>query len=410
MSKRTLVMITPHGDPLGRTGEPDIGGQCVYIRELSVALAARGGKILAFTRDRSDGKPNREQMGPGADVIRIPCGPRGFVPKEKIRPYLDEFASGLGEHLDGTEIISSHFWDGGYVAGLLQPRNGWIHTSHSLGRRKLASLPDADPSDYIERTTAETHALQDCDSIIASTKLERHDLIELYEADSEKITVIPPGVDAHRFHMIRNKASLKKKLGFSDAPLVMTLGRLDPRKGFDLYFRAASYVLRVLGQNVPVQFLLSAGVNEHDAYESREHDKLTKLIDELAIKEYVRWLPVLEPDVLPLYYQASDLFVMPSRYELFGIVILEAMASGLPVVATRFGGPPEIITDGENGCLVDPTDVESFAMCMANLIRDQKKRERMADKAKKTVDTTYSWTKLAKRHLQLYTDKCRNEV
>lgn len=402
MPNATVVMITPHGDPLGRIGEPDAGGQCVYIRELSSALAAQGSHVLAFTRDRSDGKPRQEQMAPGADVIRIPCGPEGFVRKESLLPYLGEFAETLSSYLDGNEIISSHFWDGGYVAKLLDPSGNWLHTSHSLGRRKLASLKDADFSAYKERIAIETSILQHCDAIIASTSLEKNDLVELYGADDAKITVIPPGVDANRFHPASDKQTLKRELGFSADPLVFTLGRLDPRKGFDLYLRAAAKAKQMLGGKHSVQFALSAGINGHDAYETEEHDRLKNLIEELSIGESVRWIPVLPPDVVTLYYRASDLFAMPSRYELFGIVMLEAMASGVPVITTKFGGPPEVVANGEDGQLVDPTDIDAFAAAMTDLIRHPKRRQRMGEEARRKVESLYSWEKLAIQHQHLY--------
>jgi glycosyltransferase involved in cell wall biosynthesis len=398
-------MITPHGDPLGRIGEPDVGGQCVYIRELSSALAALGTTVLAFTRDRSDGKPKREQMAPGADVIRIPCGPKGFLRKEDLLPYLSEFAETLSGYLGSNEIISSHFWDGGYVADLLDPSSEWIHTSHSLGKRKLASLHGADPSEYRERIAIETRILQRCDTVIASTSLEKHDLVELYGADEAKISVIPPGVDANYFHPPSDKQALKRKLGFSADPLVFTLGRLDPRKGFDLYFRAAARAKQILGEDSPVQFALSAGVNEHGTYELEERDRLTNLIETLSIAGSVHWLPILPPDTVALYYGAADLFVMPSRYELFGIVMLEAMASGVPVIATKFGGPPEVVANGENGQLVDPTDIDAFAAAMADLISNPKKRQRMGEEARRSIEDLYCWEKLAQRHHQLYVGK-----
>jgi len=402
LRNQRVVMITPHGDPLGRIGEPDVGGQCVYIRELSSALAAQGTRVLAFTRDHSDGKLEREQMAPGAELIRIPCGPKGFLPKEEIRPYLDEFAAKLSGYLEGDEIISSHFWDGGYVAELLQPSKKWIHTSHSLGKRKLASLPHADASEYRDRIATEADVLQRPDAIIASTSLEKQDLIRLYGADEAKITVIPPGVDANRFHPPSDRQAIKKRLGFSADPLVFTLGRLDPRKGFDLYLRAAARTREILGEESPVQFVLSAGADEGNAYELEERDRLRNLIERLSIGESVHWLPIVPTEDLPLYYGAADLFVMPSRYELFGIVVLEAMASALPVIATQFGGPPEVILDGENGRLIDPTNIDAFAQVMSELIGYSEKREKMGKTARRNIEDSYCWAVLAEHHQQLY--------
>ncbi len=395
-------MITPHGDPLGRIGEPDIGGQCVYIRELAAQLASLGLRISIFTRNRGDGKPARESIVPGAEVIRIACGPDGFLPKEEIHPYLDEFAAGVRKHIRGEEVIHSHFWDGGRVAELLKPRRMWIHTSHSLGKRKLASLPQENHEEYRERIDAETEILQQCDAVIASTSLEKQDLVRLYGADEQKITVIPPGVDTDRFHPPEDRQALRKELGFSDDPLVFTLGRLDKRKGFDLYLRAAARVKELLGKNGDVRFVLSAGASKGHAREIKERDRLQELLESLSIEGSVTWLPILQEDDIPRYYGAADVFVLPSRYELFGIVMLEAMACGLPVVATKFGGPPEVITDGENGRLVDPTDIESLATAITDLVRHPEQREKMGRAARRTIENSYSWEMLAKRHQQLY--------
>ena len=407
MSELQVVMITPHGDPLGRIGEPDIGGQCVYIRELAAQLAILGVRVRIFTRDRGEGKPVCESIVPGAEVIRIPCGPNGFLPKEKIRPYLDEFASGVQDRLHGEEVIHSHFWDGGYVAGLLGPRHIWVHTSHSLGKRKLASLPQADHNNYKGRIDIETKILQQCVSVIASTSLEQQDLVKLYGADEQKIEVIPPGVDADRFHPPEDRQALKEELGFSEGPLVYTMGRLDRRKGFDLYLRAAARVKEQLGGDSGVQFVLRAGANKE--HEIKERDCLKELLESLAIEDIVTWLPLLREEDVPRYYGAADLFVLPSRYELFGIVMLEAMACGVPVVATKFGGPPEVVSDGKNGRLIDPTDIESFATVITDLIRQPKQRQEMGKTARRNIEDSYCWETLAKRHQRLYAGKRESE-
>jgi len=397
-------MITPHGDPLGRIGEPDIGGQCVYIRELVSELAAQGTRVLTFTRDRSDSKPQQEPIAPGADLIRIPCGPEGFLPKEKIQPYLSEFANRMSTHLRGDEIIISHFWDGGYVASLLESTGKWIHTSHSLGKRKLASLPQADHAKYSDRIRTESEIMERCDAMIASTTLERQDLVNLYGADKAKISVIPPGVDTNRFHPPHDRQALKKELGFSPGLLVSTMGRLDIRKGFDLFFRAAAQVMEKLGKETDIQFVLSAGTDAEDLHEARERDRLAKLLKTLQIEKSVRWLPVLSADEVPLYYGASDVFVMPSRYELFGIVLLEAMACGVPVVTTKFGGPPEIVSDGRDGRLIDPTNINMFVSAIVDLLSNLNLREQMGKTAREHVEERYCWETLARKHQKLYTN------
>jgi glycosyltransferase involved in cell wall biosynthesis len=397
-------MITPHGDPLGRIGEPEIGGQCVYIRELAAHLAALGIQVMAFTRDRGEGKPVRETIAPGAEVWRIACGPARFIPKEELLPYLDEFANGVNEHLNGQEILHSHFWDGGYVAQVLRQGNPWVHTFHSLGKRKVETLPQTERARYSERIDIETQIGEQCDRIVASSTLEQRDLTSLYGIAPKKIEVIPPGVDTTRFHPPKDKAAAKRQLGFSENPLVLSLGRLDERKGFDLFFKAAAHLLNnYKGPELP-QFVLSAGTAENHPYEVAERARLQKLLSILGISEQVRWLNVLPQEELPRYYRAADVFVMPSRYELFGLVMLEAMACGVPVVATKFGGPAEVIQHGENGLLVDPNDIPALADAIAELLYDPKKRERMGKQARLRVEEAYSWRAVAQRHLELYTE------
>jgi len=398
----SIAMLSPHGDPLGRIGEPDVGGQCVYIRELAVSLAAKGVRVTTYTRDRADGKPQEEVMTAGASVVRVPCGPKRFLPKEQLGPYLELFAQTVATQLDEDQIIHSHFWDGGRVGGFLRDGRFWLHTSHSLGRRKMASLPDADHSRLQERIAVETETVAGCDRVVASTESEKRDLITLYKAKSEKITVLPPGIDANRFRSPPDKNSAKRALGFSDGPLVFSLGRLDERKGFDLFFRAADVVIRRLFPTVTPQFVLSAGVVSGHPSEEAERDRLQELVRSLGIEDVVRWLPVLSEAELPRYYGVADVFVMPSRYELFGIVMLEAMASGVPVIATRFGGPPEVITDGETGLLVDPTDIAGLAAAIVKLVENPDRCRRMGEAARRHVERTYSWTQLAERHRALY--------
>lgn len=402
MLEGKVVMLTPHGDPLGRIGEPDIGGQCVYVRELAARLASDGIGVVALTRDRGQGRPREEPIAPGAKVVRIPCGPQGFVPKEELFPYLDEFAERSRPYLKGAGVIHSHYWDGGYVAERIRDGRLWIHTSHSLGKLKRASLPDEGRYRYAGRIEIETEVYTECDRVIALTRRERDDLVSLYGVPREKIVVIPPGVDVRRFRPSGDKGRSRGKVGFPlDRPVVFSLGRLDERKGFDLLFRAAAEVIQGSPGLRPL-FVLSAGTGHPN--ERRERERLEGLLEELGIGEWVRWLGVIPEHELPAYYEAADLFVLPSRYEPFGIALLEAMACGVPVVATVHGGPSEIIEPGEEGILVDPTDTRSLARAIVELLGDPGRREEMGRKARERVVAEFSWEMVARKVRKLYSE------
>ncbi len=397
--------MTPHGDPLGKIGEPDIGGQCVYVRELSARLAVLGAKVTALTRDRGNGKAHSEEISPGAKVIRIPCGPSGFIPKENLLPYLGEFAARARSYLGGAKVLHSHYWDGGYVAAMLRNGRFWVHTPHSLGKLKQASLPDKGRYRYAERIKIETEIYSECDRVIALTRKEKEDLTSLYGVPGEKIIVIPPGVDTHRFRPPGDKEKLKRLLGLPHKrPAVFSLGRLDERKGFDLYFHAAATVIKKTRGHEPI-FVLSAGAGHPD--EEEERAKLERLIESLDIGKWVRWLKVLPEETLTLYYGAADVFVLPSRYEPFGIVMLEAMACGLPVVATVFGGPAEVIVNGVDGILVDPTDIDAMAEAILELLSDPEKRKSMGEKARARVVSRYSWTRVVREVWRVYAGEDR---
>jgi glycosyltransferase involved in cell wall biosynthesis len=395
-------MITPHGDPLGRIGDPDIGGQCVYVRELSAHLARAGHVVRIYTRDRGEGKPGAEEFAPGATVVRIPCGPAGFVPKEDLLPYLPEFIDHVRAEITSDDILHSHYWDGGHVAGALRQGHVWFHTTHSIGKLKQAALPDAAQYRYEDRIRIETDIYRGCDRVVALTAIEQAQIRELYDIPADRIAVIPPGVNTQIFVPARDKRALRRELGLpEDQLIVFTLGRLDERKGFDLFLEAAGRVVRE-GGGAAVSFVLSAGGTSPQ--ERAEREKLEAIVEAQSLSSRLLWLPVLSEQTLPDYHGAADIFVLPSRYEPFGIVMLEAMACETPVVATTVGGPATVIEPGVTGLLVDPTDTEAFATALLSLIQDPRARQTYGRNARARIETAYSWDAIAGRHLEAYGD------
>ncbi len=399
MPDRGIVMLTPHGDPLGRIGEPDIGGQCVYIRELAKHLSAKGLSVKVFTRDRGEGKPEIESFAETAVVIRIPCGPKEFIPKEEILPLLSDFAGGVADHIHGSEILHSHYWDGGYVASLLHDQHPWFHSTHSLGKVKQMSLPDSSRYQYEDRLGIEEEVYRGCDQVFALTDIEKEQIVTLYNVASERIRVIPPGVDISVFQPHSDPSLCRSELGLPDRTTILALGRLDERKGFDLYVRAVSEVVNSEGMP-EVSFILSAG--DGSLQEKVERQKLDDLVNELALEKEFIWLPVLAEETIPTYYGAADVFVLPSRYEPFGIVMLEAMASEVPVVATNNGGPAKVIDHGSDGLLGNPEEPKEFAELISTLILKPDIRRSFGHRARQKVERNYSWAAIADRFCDAY--------
>lgn len=395
-----IAMITPHGDPLGKLGEPDTGGQCVYVKELSKYLGKLGAEVDIFTRQRG-GRPSTESINENVRVIRIECGPQGFIPKEKLMPYLPEFVEKVAKYMEKNEydIIHTHYWDGGFVGlklkGLFDVK--MIHTSHSLGILKAKALGNFEA--YKERIALEKEIYEKSDAIIATTKIEKKDIATLYGIEEHKIYVIPIGVDTSFYKPMGDKNTLKKELNLPQVPLVFTLARLDPRKGIDLLIKSVPYIEKYYNGDFLV--LISTGTGAKG--EEKEMNKLLKLIKELNITEKVRIIPAIEPmELVPKYYSAADVFVLPSPYEPFGIVMLEAMACKVPMVATKFGGPAEVIQNGYDGFLVDPRNSEEMGSKIAELLKHEYKRKIFAEQAYQKIIEEYSWDKVAEEMLNLY--------
>ena len=392
-------MLTPHGDPLGRIGEPDIGGQCVYIRELSKHLSTHGIRVTAFTRDRADGKPAQEQFAEYATVVRVPCGPDGFVPKEEILPHLDAFADCVSRSLRGGEVLHSHYWDGGYVASTLHTDQPWFHSTHSLGKIKMRSLPDGAKYQYEDRIRIEEEVYQGCDCVFALTQIEKEQIASLYNVPEKQICIIPPGVDTEVFQPRGDASAHRQALDLPDKLTVLTLGRLDARKGLDLFVHAAGR-LAARDSLPPFSVVMSAG--DGSTSEAEEHAKVQDLVEATELSTHLTWLPVVEESLLPRYYNAADIFVLPSRYEPFGIVMLEAMASGVPVIATNNGGPATVIEHGTDGFLGNPEDTSVFSNLIAVLLADEALRSRFGQRAHEKVIAEYSWDAIAAKFSDAY--------
>lgn len=401
-----IAFFCPHSDPLAATGEPDAGGQCVYEAKVVAGLAALGHEVRAYTRLWS-GKPAREEIAPGAEVFRYPMGPEGFLRKEDMGPHLPAFTAALlagqRDWLAGADVFHGHYWDGGAAALMAGLSLGMplAFTSHSLGRLKRDRLPDPTPDGsqfrYDLRINAETRILAAADRVIALSRSETDALVEHYATDVDKVRIVPGGVDLDAFGACPDKGELQRTLGFDTDFLLFTAGRLDPRKGFLELIRAIPGVLaRLDPQGRSATFCIPAGPERPSAEEADYRDALHAEARRLDVERAIRWFHRLEDDALKAHYRAADLFLCPSLYEPFGLVVVEAFACGTPVVATNRGGPAEIVTHGVDGYLADPADAEAFAGCIAEaLLASESQRRDMGRAALAKARDRYGWAAVA---------------
>jgi glycosyltransferase involved in cell wall biosynthesis len=416
MSKN-ICMISVHGDPLGVLGTPDTGGQCLYIKEISKKLIKLGYRTVdSYTRYWGNRK--KEELIDGLEncrVIRIPCVSTDFIPKERLRPHLTEFYNNMKEYIEKKnfdyDLCHTHYWDGGLV-GTWMSRDyqiPQIHTSHSLGAIKKATSVKDGELNYNQRIEDEKTIYSAATTIIAESTQEKKDLIEIYDVNSKKIHIIFAGVDIDWFFPRGSREEAKKQLNQENEFFILSLGRLDPRKGFDLLIKAVPHLIDSLrSTQKKLNVTISAGNKGSNGElflsksEQKEYDRLIKLCGKFNIQDKFKIIPRIDFDQVPLYYTAADVFVVPSRYETFGLVIIEAMACGTPVVATNIGGPPDIINDGIDGYTEDPNRPQEFASKIIKIITNPDHHREMSESAKKTATTKFSWNAITKQISDLY--------
>ncbi|MGX2040155.1 glycosyltransferase [Methylocaldum sp. MU1018] len=408
-----IAFFCPHSDPLATTGEPDAGGQCVYEARIAEQLARLGHEVRIFTRHWG-GKVARQDICGGATVFRYPMGPEGFLRKEDMGPYLAAFVeralAGQSAWLQRADAVHGHYWDGGATALMASLALGkpLLFTSHSLGLLKRDRVTDPTPDGskfrYDLRLRAEKKILNAADAVIALSRTEREALIGRYGADAGKIRVIPGGVDTEAFHLCLDKADLQRRLGFASDYLLFTVGRLDPRKGFLELIEAIPIVveaLRSVGKTAT--FLIPIGPEQPSADESAYRSALLGRANELQVADAIHWFHRLTDRELFDYYAAADLFLCPSRYEPFGLVLAEAFASGTPVIATPHGGPTDIVTPGVNGYLADPSNPPAFAARILDaLLAPENERRRMRAAAAERARSRYAWPSVASAIADVY--------
>jgi D-inositol-3-phosphate glycosyltransferase len=317
--------------------------------------------------------------------------------------YLPEFRANLLAFLKKDsakyDILRSHYWTSALVAEQLKKQLGVpnVVTFHTLGEVKNRALDTEEEPEL--RIQSEKEIATTADYIIAFTLEERNNLIHLCGSQPEKIRVIPGGVDLDFFHPM-DKEKARRELHLEDYGRVLLFaGRLRPIKGLDLLLRALTHL-----PNGRSTHLLVVGGNTGKAGELA---KLDSLVSELGISNKVTFVGVVEHEKMPTFYNAADLCVIPSYHESFGMVAVESLASGTPVVASRVGGLATIVKDGETGYLVDERSPEILAMYLCLLMGENEIRESMAKAARQSV-MKYDWSSTARRILRVYRELLGN--
>jgi D-inositol-3-phosphate glycosyltransferase len=396
-SGRRIAVLSVHTSPLATLGGRETGGMNVYVRELSQALGARGYAVDVFTRRDSAEAPRVQPFGPNARVISIDAGPAAAIEKEAIPAHLGEFEANVIEFAadEGVtyDVVHSHYWMSGVVGVRLAKLWSAPHAVmfHTLGEVKnRARATEHEPAARID---AEREIAGAADRIVVASEHEKHLLTALYGARAGAISVVPCGVDLDVFFPI-DKPSARRELGLAAHDrIVLFVGRIEPLKGIDVLIGAAAQ----LHEDENLCVLIVGG----DERAADEIATLRAQAEDLGIADHISFVGSVDHAKLPLYYNAADVCVVPSYYESFGMVAVEAMACGTPVVASRVGGLTSTITDGETGFLIPWRCPDPFAERMELLLDNDELRRSFGLAAREAAER-YRWENVADAVAALY--------
>lgn len=395
-TEKRIALISVHGDPAIEIGKEEAGGQNVYVREVGKALAQLGWQVDMFSRRVSPEQELIVHHSPFCRTIRLTAGPEEFVPRDNGFKYLPDFVKQLlqfqKENNITYPIVHTNYWLSSWVGMQLKEIQGskQVHTYHSLGAVKYKAV-DTIPLIATKRLSVEKQVLETAERIIATSPQEQQHMRSLVSTKGY-IDVVPCGTDIQRFGSIGKQAA-RAELGIDqDAKVVLYVGRFDPRKGIETVVRAVNESeLRNCGK---LKLIIGGGSTPGNS-DGRERDRIEGIVQELGMTDIVSFPGRLNQDILPSYYAAADVCVVPSHYEPFGLVAIESMSSGTPVVASDVGGLQFTVISEKTGLLAPPKDVAAFKTAIDRILLNPEWRDELGVAARRHTTEKFSWDGVA---------------
>ena len=381
MSLQRAAFISFHACPLAAPGQGKSGGMNVYVRELSRAIGESGVPVDIFTREHEDARASIEWIAPNVRVIHLPGGPHEASVGD-LFAHLPEFLDGVRAFQVKNDIeydvVHSHYWLSAWIGQRFARGLGIPHlvTFHTLALIKMQSR--AGESEPEEREVVEREAMLTADRIIAFSGHERDAMARLYGADPDRVMLAPCGVDLIKFRPLDQK-EVRQRLGLNGEKVLLYVGRVEPLKGLDLLVETAA---QMDSGEEEVRMMVVGGGGPGEP----ETDRVRRLAEERKVDGIIDFVGRVDHDDLPLYYNAADVCVVPSYYESFGLVALESMACGTPVVATRVGGLPTIVQHGHTGYLKSWRCPEAFANSVEMIISSSGLQESLGAAARRRAE------------------------
>jgi D-inositol-3-phosphate glycosyltransferase len=408
-----LAMISLHTSPLDQPGTGDAGGMNVYVIELAKRLVRRGVEVDIFTRATSSALDPVVAASDGVTVRHIHAGPFEGLTKDELPAQLCVFAREVlrteaAHPLGHYDLVHSHYWLSGQVGALARDRWGvpLVHSMHTMAKVKNDALAVGDTPEPLARVIGEEQVVEAADMLIANTDIEAKQLIELYDADPGRVEVVHPGVDLDVFRPVpeaQARAALELPL---DADVLLFAGRIQPLKAPDVLLRAVATIVR--REPWRRSRLVVPVVGGPSGTGLDKPQALADLAAQLGIADLVRFVPPVSQAELARWYAAATVVAVPSYNESFGLVAVEAQATGTPVVAAAVGGLTTVVRDGRSGLLVPGHRTDDWASALHRLLTDEDLRARLGTGALAQA-RLFSWDATADTTLEVY-DRARAVV
>jgi D-inositol-3-phosphate glycosyltransferase len=398
-----IALISVHGDPAIEIGKEEAGGQNVYVRQVGEALSRQGWEVDMFTRRSHPDQLSIVQHTPHCRTVRLIAGPQEFIPRDDLFGYLPEFVRAFQtfqtEEGITYNLVHTNYWLSSWVGmslKKLQPIKQ-IHTYHSLGAIKYQSIATI-PMIAKTRLATEKTCLETAERIVATSPQEQEHM-RSHVSSKGNIDVIPCGTDIQRFGNI-SRTEARQALGIAqDAKVVFYVGRFDPRKGIETVVRAVGLSKFRSDENLR---LIIGGGSRPGQSDGIERDRIEGIVHELGLQDITAFPGRLGTENLHLYYVAADVCVVPSHYEPFGLVAIEAMASYTPVVASAVGGLQFTVIPEVTGLLAPAQNDAGFSAAIDRILEDPTWRDALGKAGRQRVESMFSWDGVASQLGKLY--------
>ena len=403
LTKKRIALISVDGDPSVEIGKEEAGGQNVYVRQVGEALAKQGWQVDMFTRSSDRQQASIVQHSPNCRTIRLVAGPQEFIPRDELYGYLPIFVQEFQKFQleSGFEylLVHTNYWLSSWVGMELKKSQPLlqVHTYHSLAAVKYKSVSTI-PTIAKTRLQVEKTLLETADRVVATSPQEKEHMMSVVSSKGN-IDIISCGTDIEQFGSIARSTARRELAIAPETKVVLYVGSFGPRSGIETLVRAVSL------SAVPkadLKLIIGGGWRAGES-DGKERDRIGSIVEELGLSDITSFPGRLSGDILPAYYAAADVCVVPSHYEPLGLVALEAMACGTPVIASDVGGLKYTVVPQETGLLAPPKNEAVFADAIDRLLGDSLWRLQLGHRARQRVETYFSWDRIASQLSQLYT-------